>query len=530
MKAKLFACLTLLTALAARAESPEETLFLQMTDEVDTAIAAGDQGKLRSMLHPKYLYAEPESARPLSDDVPLPERIDYRLARDKCWSDGPLSVRVVGDTAIVTGTYRVLEPYGQPRLLAKGRFTATWVKADGFWRMLAEHRSLNVDLTWATAEAPPTRKPPAVTVASSRPTGAGTTPADQGQNAHPVGNDEETRVHRGLLPKVFTNLFRAYEPNLIGYTRDKGDDAYLDFTFSAMFPLLPGQTYPGPVRTHIETDLFRPLGYGKPNLYFAATQRAGQYIGTRPSSPVFGKRFNPLVALRFWAENAHHGTESEDNFAEVVYGHESNGQFIASKGRFDEQFQVYLNQDKDATTPEAVDIARRTAFRSTRDNISRGWDYVGVQFARDWDSSLPWSGNREVTMGLHARFNYYLDRGLAQGDAEEYNTWEADPEGKPRKRVDGISLRYTLTIAPDHHPAEKPAWYKLFKFERRYALTWTTGYVEPFRFNTLKAEASLTLFDKLPLTLWYRRGYNSDLIDYYRKDHSLGLSLSYWNF
>ena len=30
--------------------------------------------------------------------------------------------------------------------------------------------------------------------------------------------------------------------------------------------------------------------------------------------------------------------------------------------------------------------------------------------------------------------------------------------------------------------------------------------------------------------LWYRYGYNSDLIDYYRKDHSLGLSLSYWNF
>ena len=40
----------------------------------------------------------------------------------------------------------------------------------------------------------------------------------------------------------------------------------------------------------------------------------------------------------------------------------------------------------------------------------------------------------------------------------------------------------------------------------------------------------MTLFNTLPFTLWARYGYNSDLIDYYRQDHSVGLSLSYWSF
>jgi hypothetical protein len=528
MKRILLACLLLLAAFNARAASPEETRLIQLSDDFDAAVAAQNGARLGALLHPGYCYAEPEPTSPPADAT-LEGRIAHRLSRDKCWSDESPAVRIVGDTAIVMGTYRVLEPSGQPRLVAQGRFTATWVKSGDTWLLLAEHRSLNAGLTWASAATPPARQPPALAAAPAVPSHA--PPAVQEKKKTNDPDNEESRVHRGLLPKTFTNLFRAYEPNQLGYTWDKGDDPFLDFTLSVMFPLLPGQEYPDPVRHYIEKDFFRSSDYGKPNVYFASALRAGQYIGTRPSSPVVGKRFNPLLAVRFWARNDHYGAESEDNFLELVYGHESNGQFIASKGRFDEQLQVYLNQYKDATSPADADIARRTAYRSARDNISRGWDYVGVQFARDWDSSLPWTGTRDVTMAVRARFNYYLPRGLAQGEAEEYNAWEADPEGKARKYVDGLSLRYTLTVAPEHKASGKSGWFDNFlKFERRYALTWTTGYVEPFRFNTVKAEASILLFNELPLTVWYRLGYNSDIIDYYRKDHSAGLSLSFWDF
>ena len=65
--------------------------------------------------------------------------------------------------------------------------------------------------------------------------------------------------------------------------------------------------------------------------------------------------------------------------------------------------------------------------------------------------------------------------------------------------------------------------------ERRYALTWTTGYEDPFRFNTVQFEVGVKLFE-LPLMVWYRYGYNRDLTDYYRRDHSAGLMLSFWSF
>ena len=72
--------------------------------------------------------------------------------------------------------------------------------------------------------------------------------------------------------------------------------------FSAMFPLplIPGD-YPDAIRRRTDEPFFRHTDYSGPNFYFAATIRAGQYIGTRPSSPVISKRFNPLFAVRFWS-------------------------------------------------------------------------------------------------------------------------------------------------------------------------------------------------------------------------------------
>jgi hypothetical protein len=416
--------------------------------------------------------------------------------------------------------------------VAQGRFTATWVRSGGAWHLLAEHRSLNDVQAWppVAADVPPPAGPgPAAAAAATSGLGEWWEKREQARQ------DRETvRDHRGFLPKAFTNLFRSYEPTQIGYTWDEGDDGFMDFTFSTMLPLHPAaREYPDPVRHLTDQRFFRPATYSGLNVYFAATVRSGQYIGTRPSSPVVGKRFNPLVAFRLWAKDPAGQLESEDNFVELVYAHESNGQFIASQERFDEQLQVYHDQYKDAPNPAGAAIATGTAYRSARDNISRGWDYVGLQFARDWDARLWLPLDQKVhavTMGLRAKYNYYLPWGLAQKQAEEYNAWENDPQGKRRNRVDGLSLNYTLSITPDGNPEEFTLRQRLFRFERRYALVWTTGAARPFAFNTLEAQASVVLLNHFPLTLWGRWGYNSDLIDYYRRDHSIGLSLTYWKF
>lgn len=541
MKTRLSLCFALLVTVVLRAATPEEARIVQRAAEVDNALVTGDMAVLESHLNADYVYVEPRQSYQPAAKKPagpgsLGQKIGARRQRDYCRMDEPPEVHVVGDTAIITGTYRVIprddESTGRPRMLLQGRFTETWVRTGAGWQLLAEHRSLNDRQAWAAVAGAPAWSPPVAT-----PETAATDPAPTQKEA---AKDEpaavraaQARDHRGFLPATFGDFFHAYEPTSIGYTWDQGDEGFMDFTFSDMLPLSPNaRDFPDPVRELTEQGFRRPFNPAKPALYFAANVRAGQYIGTRPSAPVVGKRFNPLFALRFWFRDGHDALESAENFFEVVYAHESNGQFISSRERFDQQLQTFLDQAHDAHTPADADIASRSAYHSARDNISRGWDYVGVQFARDWDSEgrLPWLAGRKITQGLRAKFNYYLPYGAFQKEWEQYNAWEGDPQGKPRSHVDGLSLRYTVTILPT---AKKSEWNWLMnsqRFQRRYSLIWTTGYADPFRFNTFRLEGSAVLFDQFPFTLWYRYGYNSDLIDYYRKDHSLGVSLSYWNF
>lgn len=541
MKRLLLAFLLLAVALRA---SPETDTLIRLTREFDTAVASENRAALSGLLHADYAYTGPElpPLPPTGPPMPVVDRRLFLLGGEST----DLVARVVGPTAIVTGAYSVNQRLPHPRFLSRGRFTSTWVRDGTRWLLIAEHRSLNDVLEWApsAAEQPRAAATPPAAVATAHQTPSASAPFASTDNTKKTGR-EETHSRHGHLPRTITRLFRTYEPTQLGYTKDQGDDPFLDFKFSAMFALHPGASdYPDPVRRSTREPFLRDIGYTGPNFYFAGTIRAGQYLGTRPSSPVVGKRFNPLLAVRFWAteKNSVYGLgrsrrESEDNFLEFVYGHESNGQFIASPGRFDDQLRVYLNQARDAATPAASVLARSTAYLAARDNISRGWDYVGVQFARDWDTDFFQSWAPEATIAMRAKFNYFLRKGLLQGDTEEYNSsWESsptglnpDPEGKARKYVDGLSFRFTLTVAPPRKLAELSGWEKILRFERRYAVTFNTGYAQPFRYNTVKAEAGLNIYG-LPLMMWYRYGYNSDLIDYYRQDHSYGLSLSFWNF
>jgi hypothetical protein len=514
-------------ALAAAAS--ERDPLIQLLREYESAVIDGRRADIARWLHPHYTYTESDGS-PSPATSPLEQRLASPLRRTR-FQPQNVVMHVVDSTAVIAGTCLLEELGRYPRFEARGQFSMTWVKSGDAWLLLAEHRSMNRQLEWAPELSSETlarlkTEPPAPRAALPPPIDAD---PDGSALAPSTADNPEIRVHRGILPKIFTDLFRAYEPNKLGYTWDRGDDGYMDFTFSTMFPVWPGSgDYPDAIRLYKGALLRRPLYLSAPKFYVAGTVRAGQYIGTRPSSPVVGKRFNPLLAVRFWAEDAHRQTESEDNFLEVVYGHESNGQFIANEERFKEQLGVFEKIAGESSTPAEAERAKSTAFRSARDHLSRGWDYLGFQFARDWDANLPFGRQQEVTMGLRLRFNYYLSDGIAQGRAEQYKHWEGEAVDRPRKNYDGLSFRYTLTVAP---PRKVPAgWHKLLRLDRRYTLTWTTGYRSPFRKNTVQGEASVTLFDTLPFTLWARYGYNSDLIDYYRRDHSVGLSLSYWSF
>lgn len=486
----------ILTAQSVAPTGVEPASWIRHYDE---ALAQDNQAALAALLHPDFKRTTADGrVRDRAQTLAQPP-----VARSGV-SDS-LHVTALGNVTVITG--RIITAADISAGSAGSRFTTIWQQTDNGWQMIARQET---PILGPNPDIAPTASN--IAAVASRPASA---EASSAASAPDIGTARSR-------PWNVRALIRPYEPNQVGYTLDEDDDGFLDFTFSAMFALHPRKA-DEQTTVPAGTALFE--SYTKPSLYFAANLRAGQYIGTRPSSPVLGKRFNPLLALRVWGRQADR-VKSDDNFIELAYGHESNGQFISSEARFRDQRGVYLRDALEFASADALELSRRQA----RDNISRGWDYVGATYARDWSATLPTLMRRlpfwnetQATISVKARANYYLSKGLAQGEAEEYNSWENDPEGKARKRVDGLSMRWAMSTSnPANASGQKPP-------DRHYALTYTTGYDQPFRYNTVKIEAGLVAF-RLPVMVWYRYGYNSDLVDYYKRDQSVGVMLSFWEF
>jgi hypothetical protein len=271
---------------------------------------------------------------------------------------------------------------------------------------------------------------------------------------------------------------QLYEPISAGYTKDSDDVPFLDVTLSLKFRLAP--------------EFVQDRNY---RLFLAFTTRFGFYLGTRESSPVIGKTYNPKLIWRYIPES---GTRASSvgransverrGYLDLAYAHESNGQSI--------------------NTPEEYEAAQRTAERPNfaNDYLSRGWDYLEVVWKSSHGDRAQWAS--------YVDLKYFLEHGLLQGAPEQYNSWENNPEGKPRKAVDGLSG----TVEYDWPCTTATVSCALL------SLKYSTGYDSPFEFSTVRAEAGVKVYG-IPLALWAQRGYMSDLAMYYRKVTSFGAEL-----
>lgn len=252
---------------------------------------------------------------------------------------------------------------------------------------------------------------------------------------------------------------RSYEPNTIVYRHDSNDVNYIDFKVSLMYPLWLGDHVLDP--------------------YFSVTGEVGQYLGTRDSSPVIGKRFNPKLFVRYDIKKG--------EYFDLGYAHESNGQSISTATDY---------------------LAKRAEFAShgedpnfARDYISRGWDYVDVMWKRDF---------YDRDYSTYLEFKYFLNDGLLQGHPEEYQSWEGG-HGHQRSEVDGISLLVKRNFF------DKPFGIS------KVAVSETTGYGQPLTYNSAKAEITFSFSEIPPIIVWVSEGYNSDLVDYYKRVTSIGV-------
>jgi len=329
-------------------------------------------------------------------------------------------------------------------------------------------------------------------------------------------------VHSEAEPKLC-----SYEPTTIGYTFDSDDTGFLDFKISVLY-----QLFPDSITRFQNYWLHSGLG-DKSALYFAFTGRFGQYIGTRDSSPVVEKLFNPKMFYRLWTDPDH------ENHVDFAFAHESNGQSIDSPAEYQAALATSKNQNE------------------VKDQLSRGWDYLEISWKKtvyerpmsttetpnepclsgayknvnneasckracsDCDNcqGIDREKSRKTSIVSYLAIKYFLEYGPLEGRQENYNDWENDPQGKRLDRVSGLSAMLKWV-----ERGSLPGLCDL-----KIAARFETGIRETFRYNTYRFEVGTKVL-QLPMSVWWQTGYNSDLAQYYKKVDSYGIQVEIGSF
>lgn len=288
---------------------------------------------------------------------------------------------------------------------------------------------------------------------------------------------------------------KSHEPVLLGYTFDSDDEAFLDFKISLQYPIADKK-----IKKYVVDRAFFPRFlksictnsvFDSCYPYFSFTGRFGQYIGTRDSSPVISKRFNPKVFLRF--------DLLEGEYIDLEYAHESNGQRISTKSSYD-------NLAADLEKPEYAN-----------DYISRGWDYWGITYKHAFLFS------EATKVSTYLKLKNYVG-GALQGEIEEYYVvdgsegFEPEREIIEREDVGGFQVLHKWSNEDE-----------LFLSINKIALIYETGTREPAKYNTVTLELTTNSVG-IPLMFWYRYGYNSDLAQYFKKVDSGGVAFELKTF
>jgi hypothetical protein len=268
---------------------------------------------------------------------------------------------------------------------------------------------------------------------------------------------------------------KTFEDNLIGDTWDSDDKRFMDFTLSVDYGLPPFDRLMRAL--NVEEDI---------SLHFSFTGRFAQYIDTRESSPVVGKRFNPQLFVQYQPNTG----RLRNTLFRLAYGHESNGQSIIDSGSF---FTRAFHQDSN--------------INETIDYISRGWDYIGVNTITNF------VGHRHFKRIYQAEVNvrYFLDYGLMQGRKEEYMDWESPWYGRNLRRNDVSGLAGAFTI------------YMPTLFVNKVKVSGETGIASPFRYGSVKFLLGVNVLG-LPIAVTYATGYNGDLAQFGKKNTSLSIT------
>lgn len=305
-------------------------------------------------------------------------------------------------------------------------------------------------------------------------------------------NDSDSNQTRQAVLASHSFL-TSHDPTMLMLRNDGFESStdYMDFQLSLKHPLFSNSQPLNSLHANL-ADTLEHLIPGENEyfmqLYLAFTGRFSHFIGGRNSSPVVPRSFNPTLFYRFWS--------SRNNYFDVEFGHESNGQRIRNLEGLQREQLDYLAEGE-------------PSFYA-RDGLSRGWDYMALEWQRSWN-------NRWLSQ---LRVRHFLHDGPLQEEAEEYNLWEDGGSIlRPRRQFDGINLalqynfnRSRCLLGSTHICLQN------VKLEQ------ATGYSALFEHNTTTVELTTDFFG-MPIQLWGKSGYNNNLVEYYNYTTSWGLGI-----
>jgi hypothetical protein len=334
---------------------------------------------------------------------------------------------------------------------------------------------------------------------------------------------------------------QPYESTRAGITNDSDDRTFLDVTLSMKMPLRV-------LDYMFEMPEFRQR---QSEFFVAFTGRFGFYWFGRESGPVIGKRFNPKLgwqltdrkdtgfdscpghadgqagnalglattprAAGVFIEARDYGSVpcgkvTRESYFELSYAHESNGQTVSSEAEY------RVAQD----AAELKDGKREYAD----DYLSRGWDYIGLIYK---PRPCPACESAQHRLSYTLNLRYFLDHGLLQGRAEEWDDWEMfAAQGKKRSEVNGVGLQAKYQRHTCMNDEGRPCTGAKIG-DWKLVAAYETGQRNMFRHHTFRLEAGLQVL-QLPLSVWWQNGYANDLARYYIKGHSWGIGFDIGSF
>ncbi len=123
----------------ARDTAQDEREILRAEAALCEAFESGDAAYLRGALDPRFTLVDSRgTVTNLEQNL---QEVQAREPRYEKFHNHGQSIRVYGDTAIVTGVTSVKGTAGGDAFQADFRFTDTWLYRDGRWLLAASHAS-----------------------------------------------------------------------------------------------------------------------------------------------------------------------------------------------------------------------------------------------------------------------------------------------------------------------------------------------------------------------------------------------------